>query len=72
MTGEDYEEISLPISFSDNQSTVLISIPILDDMLAEGLETVGGILEVVSQSLNVSSVSRIEIQILDNEGMLSL
>lgn len=58
----------LQIPITGNQSTAEISIPIIDDNLAEGLETIGGALEVVSHSQNLSFVSMIHIEIVDNEG----
>ena len=67
-TGEDYLELALQIPITGNQSTAVISIPIMNDYLAEGLETFGGMLEVMSQSQNLSFVSIIHIEIIDNEG----
>ena len=67
-TGEDYLTLSLQIPVTGNQSTAMLSIMIVDDHLAEGLETFGGMLEVVSQEQNLSFVSIIHIEILDDEG----
>ena len=67
-TGEDYLELVMQIPIIGNQSTALISIPIVNDNLAEGLETFGGMLEVVSQSQNLSFISIIHIEIIDDEG----
>ena len=66
--GEDYEQISIQCSLSGNQSTAVINIPIKNDSLAEGLETMQGMLQVVSPSGYSSSVSNISIDIIDNEG----
>ena len=66
--GSDYKDISEQISLIGNQSTASVSIPITNDHLAEGLETFSGLLEVASQSLNFSSVSTIQIEIIDDEG----
>ena len=68
LSGIDYEAVSMPIDLTGNQSTAVISIPILDDILAEGYEIIGGRLEVVSQSLNLSFTSIIKIEIIDDEG----
>ena len=65
--GSDYKEISEQISLIGNQSTATVSIPITNDHLAEGLETFSGLLEVESQTLNLSSVSMIQIEIIDDE-----
>ena len=67
-TGEDYLALSLQIPVTGNQSTAVLSIRIVDDHLAEGLETFGGMLEVVSQEQNLSFVSIIHIEIVDDEG----
>ena len=67
--GEDYDDRSMQISIIGNQSTAIVSIPVTDDRLAEGLETFSGKLEVVSQSQNLSSVSIIRIEIIDDEGI---
>ena len=67
-TGEDYLALSLQIPVTGNQSTAVLSIRIVDDHLAEGLETFGGMLEVVSQEQNLSFVSTIHIEIVDDEG----
>ena len=40
----------------------------MNDHLAEGLETFGGMLEVVSQEQNLSFASIIHIEIVDDEG----
>jgi hypothetical protein len=66
--GEDYSALSLQIPVTGNQSTAVLSIPIVNDHLAEGLETFGGMLEVVSQVQNLSFVSIIHVEIVDNEG----
>lgn len=58
----------MQIPITSNQSTAVISIPIVNDNVAEGLETFGGMLEVVSQTQNLSFVSIIHIEIIDNEG----
>ena len=68
MSGEDYEYTSREVSLIGNQSIAVVSIPIINDDLAEGAETFGGVLEVTSQSLNLSSVSTIQIEIIDDEG----
>ena len=68
-SGADYEGISMSVDLTGNQSTAVISIPILDDTLAEGYETFSGKLQVESQSLNLSFVSIIYIEIIDNEGI---
>ena len=68
--GEDYEQTSIQCSLSGNQSTAVINIPIKNDSLAEGLETVQGMLQVVSPSNYSSSVSNIRIDIIDNEGSI--
>ena len=67
-SGEDYEYTSREVSLVGNQSIAIVNIPIINDDLAEGAETFGGVLEVTSQSLNLSSVSTIQIEIIDNEG----
>lgn len=67
-TGSDYKDISEQISLIGNQSTATISISITNDDLAEGLEMFGGLLEVASQTLNLSSVSTVRIEIIDDEG----
>ena len=72
ISGIDYEAVSMPVDLTGNQSTAVISIPILDDILAEGYEIIGGRLEVVSQSLNLSFTSIIKIEIIDDEGKFSL
>ena len=53
-----------------NQSTTQISIPIVNDNLAEGLEALGGMLQVVSQSQNLSFIAIIHIEIIYDEGKL--
>ena len=63
--------VSMPVDLTGNQSKAVISIFIVDDTLAEGYETFGGKLEVMSQSLNLSFVSNITIEIIDNEGTLA-
>ena len=68
--GEDYERISVQCSLSGNHSTTVINIPIKNDSLAEGLETMQGMLQVVSPSNYSSSVSNIRIDIIDNEGSI--
>lgn len=67
--GEDYLGLTLQIPIIGNHSTVAtISIPISNDYLAEGLEIFSGMLEVVSQTQNLSFVSIIHIEIIDDEG----
>ena len=68
--GEDYEQISVQLPLAGNQSTAVINIPIKNDSLAEGLETIRGMLQVVSPSNYSSSVSNISIEIIDNEGSI--
>jgi hypothetical protein len=55
------------VSFAGNQTNVSISIPIMNDDLAEGSETIGGRLEIISPPNN-SSASTITIEIIDDEG----
>ena len=72
MLGADFEAVSMPIDLTGNRSTAVISIPIVNDNLAEGYETFGGKLEVMSQSLNLSYFeSEIRIEIVDDEGSLT-
>ena len=68
LSGEDYLALSMQISVTGNQSAAVLSIPIVSDHLAEGLEIFGGMLEVVSQEQNLSFVSIIHIEIVDDEG----
>ena len=68
--GKDYEQISIQLSLAGNQSTAVINIPIINDDLAEGLEIIGGMLQVVSPSSSLSSVSIIHIEIIDDEGTI--
>ena len=65
--GEDYAQISQQISIAGNQTTV-ISIQIIDDDLAEGVELFGGMLQVLSPESNASST--ITIEIIDDEGKI--
>ena len=67
--GKDYEEVSKLISIAGthNQTNVSISIPITNDDLAEGSETIGGRLEIISPPDN-SSEYTITIEIIDDEG----
>ena len=68
--GKDYEQISIQLSLVGNQSTAVINIPIINDDLAEGLEIIGGMLQVVSPPSSLSSVSIIHIEIIDDEGTI--
>lgn len=47
-----------------------MSIPIIDDDLAEGVELFGGMLQVLSPQSNASSI--ITIEIIDDEGKILL
>lgn len=66
--GKDYEQISKLLSISGNDTSTIISIPVLNDDLAEGLEIIGGKLEIISPPNN-STPSFISIEIIDNEGL---
>ena len=67
--GKDYEQISRLISISNfSNGTTVISIPIINDDLAEGLEHIGGRLQIISPPTN-SPASTITIEIIDDEGM---
>lgn len=66
--GEDYTQISEQILIAGNQ-TAVINIPIINDNLAEGVEVIGGILQVLSPQSNISST--ITIEIIDDEGTYS-
>ena len=67
--GKDYEQISRLISKSSfSNGTTVISIPIINDDLAEGLEHIGGRLEIINPPTN-STASTITIEIIDDEGM---
>ena len=68
--GKDYEQISTQLSLAGNLSTAVINIPIINDDLAEGLEIIGGMLQVVSPPSSLSSVSIIRIEIIDDEGII--
>ena len=69
LKGKDYEQISTQLSLAGNQSIAVINIPIINDDLAEGLEIIGGMLQVVSQPSSLSSVVNINIEIIDDEGI---
>ena len=69
LLGKDYKQISEQISITGNQTNVTINIPIMNDFLAEGLETIGGRLEIISPT-NISSASTITIEIIDDEGII--
>lgn len=70
--GEDYTHISEQFSISGNQTNVSISIPILNDDLAEGLETIGGRLEIINPPNNSSESTIITIEIIDDEGIITV
>jgi hypothetical protein len=59
--------LSKVISITGNDTTV-ISIPIINDDLAEGLEIFGGRLEIITPP-NSSTASNISIEIIDDEGL---
>ena len=61
-------EVRSRISIVGNQSKAEISIPIVNDVLAEGLESFDGRLQVVSWS-QPSFESTIHIEIIDDEGI---
>ena len=52
---------------SGNDTTV-ISVPVINDDVAEGLELFGGRLEIISPTNN-STASIISIEIIDDEGL---
>ena len=68
--GKDYEQISTQLSLAGNLSTAVINIPIINDDLAEGLEIIDGMLQVISPPSSLSSVSIIHIEIIDDEGII--
>ena len=57
----------MQISLVGNQSFANVKIPIIDDELAEGAEGFGAELVVESTSRNMSSVSTIIIEIIDDD-----
>ena len=65
ITGEDYIQVSERILIAGNQTTD-INILIINDDLAEGVESIGGMLQVLSPQSNASST--ITIEIIDDEG----
>ena len=70
--GEDYTHTSEQFSIAGNQTNVSISIPIMNDDLAEGLETIGGRLEIINPPNNSSESTIITIEIIDDEGIITV
>jgi uncharacterized delta-60 repeat protein len=66
--GSDYTAVSVPITFEQDETTKIISVPLLDDSLVEGDEKVDLVLQPITQGPDVSlGLGTASLTIADND-----
>ncbi|HUS37391.1 MAG TPA: Calx-beta domain-containing protein [Verrucomicrobiae bacterium] len=66
--GEDYTAVSTPITFAPGETSKLVAVPLVDDNLVEGSETVNLRLQLVTQGPDVSlGIANATLTISDND-----
>ncbi len=65
--GQDYQAVSGVLTFADGQAKAIIAVPILDDTIYEGEETVQVVLSLPTGGSSLDLISSTTLTILDDE-----